>query len=227
MAKTKVMLVLENAEDMEFLQRVLTSLGFEVILMTKGADLSEQLIDHFPDIVFASTLGRNEQILSTLGKIKRARGKPRLVYIRQGTDTAPLSADQRKIIDGVLYTPIDPLRLIEVVASISHANISELKEKYKKLRQNPNDEKIKIRAHPSDKHDGREKTLIHDPQRKSHYDEICASLSQEPHVDMDANTLRERQRRQREELHEDPEYNKKRRNFVKKLFNMSQVKKNQ
>ena len=126
----KIMLVLDNATDQEFLDKVLTRLGFKVISMSKGVNFSEQLIDHFPDLVFASTLGRNQKILSALAKIKEARGKPKLVFVRQEKESSPLNAEQKKVIDGVLYSPIDPFKLIDLLGKKSykinkHNNIND------------------------------------------------------------------------------------------------------
>lgn len=129
----KIMLVLDNATDQEFLEKVLDRLGFNVIAMGKGVNFSEQLIDHFPDIVFASTLGKNEKILSALAKIKQARGKPKLVFVRQEKEVAPLSAEQKKIIDGVLYSPIDPFKLIDLLASTTPEDISDLRKRYNEM----------------------------------------------------------------------------------------------
>jgi AmiR/NasT family two-component response regulator len=126
----KIMLVLDNETDQEFLEKVLRLLSFEVISLSKGLNISDELIDHFPDIVFASTLGRNEKILSALITIKQARGKPKLVFVRQEREAAPLNAEQKKVIDGVLYTPIDPFKLIEILAETTSEDIHDLKKKY-------------------------------------------------------------------------------------------------
>lgn len=126
----KIMLVLDNAADQNFLEKMLDRLNFEVISMKKGSDLSRQLIDHFPDVVFASTLGKNQKILSALAKIKQARGKPKLVFVRQEREAKPLTLEQQKVIDGVLNVPIDPLKLVELLAETTESTLDELREHY-------------------------------------------------------------------------------------------------
>lgn len=127
---SKIMLVLDNKDDQEFLEKVLQRMQYQVISMKNGADLSAQLIDHFPDVVFASTLGRNEKILNALGKIKEVRGKPKLVFVKQEKESSSLSENQKKIIDGVLYSPVDPFKLIDILASTTEVGIIELRKRY-------------------------------------------------------------------------------------------------
>jgi response regulator RpfG family c-di-GMP phosphodiesterase len=223
MLKTKVMLVLESPEDMDFLLRVLENLGLEVIIMQKGEDLSEKLIDYFPDVVFASTLGRNEQILSTLGKIKRVRGKPRLVYIRSDRDNAPLSVEQRKIIDGVLYSPIDPLRLLDVVASTSNLDISELRERYKKIKGDDSDRMIRVKAPESEGLPSTSSNMISDQSRREKYKKICDGLIAQGHGQLNTQVLRQKQKQQSQDLSPDVEHDKKKKQFVKALFSAKPV----
>lgn len=138
---SKIMLVLDNSTDQDFLDKILQRLGFNVISMKKGVDLSEQLLDHFPEIVFASTLGRNEKILTALFRIKQARGKPKLVVLKQEKESAPLSEEQRKIIDGVLYSPIDPFKLIDLLTNLTGEDIVNLRRKYNEMLQKEKGEK--------------------------------------------------------------------------------------
>lgn len=220
----KVMLVLESQEDLLFLEKLLTALGLEVILMQKGKDVSEQLIDHFPDIVFASTLGRNERILSTLAQIKKMRGKPKLVYIRADRDGAPLNPDQKKIIDGVLGTPIDPMRLLEAVASTTPLNLEDLKARYQKLRH-PKDEKLDQikRSSPqaAESPDTSQSQLVSDPSRRAHYLKVVGQLNPDNHKKkLNADELRRRQIQLMAEVKEDPGLEKNRKHFIKTLFGM-------
>ncbi len=130
---SKIMLVLDNKEDQNFLEKVLFRLDYKVISMKKGLEITEQLIDHFPDVVFASTLGKNEKILSALGKIKEVRGKPKLVFVKQEKESGFLSQEQKRIIDGVLYSPVDPFKLIDLLASTTEVNIVELRKRYNEM----------------------------------------------------------------------------------------------
>ncbi len=225
----KVMLVLENSEDMDFLKKILTGLGLEVIVMRKGEDITEKLIDHLPDIVFASTLGRNQKILTTLHHIKKTRGKPRLVYIRNDKDMTPLSSEQRKIIDGALHSPIDPVQLIDVVASTTSLEIEDLKKRYKQMRRFK-DKDLDIDQSGITEGDKDSTTkdhfLIHDPGRKEKYDKIyqAQKLARVEHKQLNTQELRQRQKLQMAELKEDKAVEKERKHFIKTLFSMDPKK---
>ncbi len=130
---SKIMLVLDNKDDQDFLEKVLVRLKYVVISMKRGMDLSEQLIDHFPDVVFASTLGRNAKILSALGKIKEARGKPKLVFVKTKNEKINLTSEQKSILDGTIYTPIDPFNLIDLLAQTTELDKIELRRRYNEM----------------------------------------------------------------------------------------------
>ncbi len=132
---SKIMLVIDNKEDQEFLEKVLVRLKYAVISMKNGVDLSEQLIDHFPDVVFASTLGRNAKILNALGKIKEVRGKPKLVFVKLKNEKNTLTNVQKEIIDGTLYSPIDPFKLIDLLAHTTELDKIELRRRYNEMLQ--------------------------------------------------------------------------------------------
>lgn len=130
---TKIMLVIENQSDQDFLEKILKKLSFMVVTLKKGSDLSEQLIDHFPDLVFASILGKNEKALNALGKIKESRGKPKLVFVRQERETEALNDEQQRVVDSVLYSPIDPFKLIDVLAATTGVDVQELRSHYNQV----------------------------------------------------------------------------------------------
>lgn len=225
----KVMLVLENSEDMDFLKKILTGLGLEVILIRKDENITEQLIDYLPDIVFASTLGRNQKILMTLNNIKKTRGKPRLVYVRTDKDMTPLTSEQRKIIDGALHSPIDPMQLIDLVASTTNLDVDDLKRRYKQLRRHKEpDFNIAqdgvVEAEEEARSDAH--FLVHDPGRKEKYDKICQSHKESgiEHKQLNTQELRQRQKLQMAELKEDKAVEKKRKHFIKTLFSMEPKK---
>ncbi|MEM7647207.1 MAG: response regulator [Pseudomonadota bacterium] len=143
---SKIMLVLDNKDDQEFLDKIMGRLKYQVISMTNGSDLSAQLIDHFPDVVFASTLGRNQRILNALGKIKQVRGKPKLVFVKQQKETSSLTAEQKKIIDGVLYSPVDPSKLIDVLAHTTDVDIADLRQRYNDMLDHDRGASISVKG---------------------------------------------------------------------------------
>lgn len=135
---TKMMLVLDNSTDQMFLEKVLKRLRYDVIALNKGEDLPTQLIEHFPDILFASNLGKNQKILSALGRIKEARGKPKIVFVRQEKESGRLTEEQKGILDGVLYSPIDPFKLIDLLSNITGEDIVDLRKRYNEtLKERP------------------------------------------------------------------------------------------
>ena len=274
------MLVLDNKEDQDFLEKVLVRLRYTVIAMRQGVDLSEQLIDHFPDVVFASTLGRNERILSALGKIKEIRGKPKLVFVRQEKESVNLSPEQKKIIDGVLYSPVDPFKLIDLLASTTEVPIVELRRRYNEMLEKEkagapvskrnqsdtievkgdvssksethkvsssqefgdttvfgkggavSDDKIHVTgdtgSHPIAKESVRSKSsssLIHDEKRKNKYAEWTKRAEKENaefvKKTVDVEKLRASQKKQSEEIQEEPEVKENRKHFLKTMFSMN------
>lgn len=228
------MLVLDNDAERVFLDKVLTRLGYEVISMKKGAVLSEQLLDHFPDVVFAATLGKNQKILTALAKIKEARGKPKVVFVRLEREAAPLNADQKKVVDGVLYSPIDPFKLLDTLAHVTQRDLQELRQLYNEMLQKERGLEVEptIPTAPQKKTDYATSkddsgVLIIDYTRREKYKEICKNLSKEKREipEFDATKLRELQKKQSKSVSEDADVKANRKHFLKTLFTMDPKKK--
>ena len=213
------MLMIDSPAELKFLEKLLKRLSFSVLALQKNQGFGEGMADFFPDIFFTSSLGKQSKTLAALGKVKQAKGIPKVVFVRQERETEPLSEDQKKVIDGVLYSPIDPFKLLELLSSVSDVSLNELKQRYKKLIQrDPGSSVEKTEG----KHGG---VLIIDNARKKKYQEICNSLEKpKGKEEFDSGKLRRLQEEQGQGIQEDPKSRELKRNFIKTLFTSDPVK---
>ena len=209
------MLMIDGPAELKFLEKLLKRLSFNVLALQKGQGFSEGVVDFFPDIFFTSSLGKSSQTLLALEKVKIARGIPKVVFVRQEKETEPLSDVQQKIIDGVLRSPIDPLKLLDLLADVTQIPIEELKSRYRKLLQKDGGRQSVSGSNES-RHGG---VLIIDGVRKKKYQEICSSLKRpEGNEEFDSAKLRQLQEQQGDGVAEDPEARAKKKEFIKTLF---------
>ncbi|MCB0379161.1 MAG: hypothetical protein KDD33_11780 [Bdellovibrionales bacterium] len=129
----KIMLVIENPAEEKFLHTLIKGLSYQVVTKGDGGQLAQDFIDHFPDVVFASTLGTKSEILNTLAKIKKMKGKPKVILVKQERDTTPITQAQGAVVDAVLYSPIDPFKLLTVLSSTTSTPLEALKKRYKEM----------------------------------------------------------------------------------------------
>lgn len=126
----KIILVIENAREQDFLDKLLRRLGFNVLVAGKAEGMTHELSNFVPDLVFASILGKKSYTLKALAKVRDARGIPKVVLVRGGQDQVPLTNDQKQIVDGLLKSPIDPFEMLTVLADQLSLPLDELKNRY-------------------------------------------------------------------------------------------------
>ena len=228
------MLVIDNELERKFLEKLVKRLGFPAVSISRTTKLADGLRDFFPDIVFASMLGRSSKTLDALAHIKVERGIPKIVFVRSAKDTVPLNAQQKRIVDGVLYSPIDPFKLIEILSKTTGMELNELKERYRELLgrdRGQQETQVVTSQQPtigSSSQQPRE-TLIIDSTRREKYDSIVVGLKEknkEHQKDFDTKRFKELTKVDPELLQqEDPEQKALKKNFISKLFSATPKKK--
>jgi|GEM_PF-2252315 len=212
------MLVIENQMEQQFLEKFTRRLGFHTASVSKTQVVADQLRDFFPEVVFASAIGKESKTVNALAKIKASRGIPKVVFVRPENDNSPLSPAQKKVVDGVLYSPIDPFKLIDVLAETMELSADQLRSKYKDMAVTDSETLApqKKSARPG-------KVLLFDSERKQKYDQIVADIEEgnKNHGLFDTKKFKELQKAQAAKANDDPELETLKKSFVKTLFGSS------
>ena len=214
-----VMLVIDSEIERMFLNKLIKRLGFNVISARNSKELAAELSKSFPDVVFASIIGKSSQTLNSLAAIKAAKGVPKVVFVRNSKDSTPLTSQQKAIVDGLLYSPIDPFKLLDILAKTTGIPFNSLKEKYREMVM-----REQGGGSPQPKKDSKliwqPGRLINDSARNEKYKQICADLAEtnKNHAEFNPDKFRELQKAQAEANQESPEHRKLKKDFIKTLF---------
>ena len=209
----KVMLVIDNEIERRFLEKLMKRLGFHVVNPQKSQELSMSLAESFPDVVFASIIGKSSKTLTSLANIKAIKGIPKVVFVRQSKDTSPLTPEQKTIVDGLLYSPIDPFKLLEILSQTTGIALAQLKQKYREVVMRERGQSVaNVEKKPG--------VLIIDNERKKKYDNICMNLKEKnkDHAEFNPDKFREMQKAQSKAVVEDKGHRELKKNFIKTLF---------
>jgi hypothetical protein len=131
----KLLLIVEDYTEMTKMQTFFKKIGLDVVAQGTELRLQEQLLSFFPDVVLA--FGENKKVnsLSIGQKIKdygRFNGKTVLI-LPQGHRPTPADLSKAKV-DALLEAPVQPVRLIQVIAKFMGLDPETLVEKYQRLQ---------------------------------------------------------------------------------------------
>lgn len=126
----RILLAYDNFQELTSVELMLKKIGFDVLGITSEFSLTEQLLSFNPQIVIAQ--GKSTK-LSTTGVGKRLReslrweGQSVLIFY---PNTKPQAADILKMrMDVGLEAPVEPTRMVQVVAQLAKLDANQLLDK--------------------------------------------------------------------------------------------------
>jgi DNA-binding NarL/FixJ family response regulator len=131
----KILLVFEDFNELTLTETYLKKVGFDVVGISNEVLLHDQLLSFNPDIIVAN--GKNARVSSfSIGqKMKdqhRYHGK---VVIIVPKDVRPTPQDVLRMkMDGIIESPVQPEKLIQVLCRLSNQPAAGFVEKFQKAR---------------------------------------------------------------------------------------------
>lgn len=113
-----VLLILDNALELDLTRTILFKLGFNILTIKKGADMHTRLKENFPDLVITSVVGTQDEMLTEFLKIREKRGIPKFIWVGPDNKMKKLSEVQMRVIDATLPRPLQPEELIRKVCEL-------------------------------------------------------------------------------------------------------------
>jgi DNA-binding NtrC family response regulator len=129
----KVLLVFDDYNELTATEVYLKKVGFDVVGISNESKLADQLLIFNPDIVVAN--GRTQMVSSlSVGQKLRDNHKftgKAVIIVPQGFTATPQDMARSRI-DAAIEAPVQPVRLIQVLAKFSNQDAALLIDKYKK-----------------------------------------------------------------------------------------------
>ncbi len=172
----KILLVFADYNELEATQVFLKKVGFDVVGINNEAKLADQLLAFNPDIVVSSGATAQVSSLRVGTKLKentRFHGKAVIIF---PADYRPTPTDLIKVrMDATLELPVDPIRLLQILAKLSNQDPFALAEKFRKMSNS--------RGLPPSG------GTIKDPQRVSQYEKFLKTHPVGPQFDLQKSTI--------------------------------------
>lgn len=129
----KVMLVIDDIQQMTGLEAFLRRLGFDVLTLGKDSQVPDALLSFTPEIVIASARGRNVDGPKLSVRVKKlVTPPPRVAICFSGTAPILSAADLNKI-DALLELPLAGEAGIRLLAQLANVPFEPLFEKFRKF----------------------------------------------------------------------------------------------
>jgi CheY-like chemotaxis protein len=128
----RVLLVLEDYNELLFLETLLKKLGFDVESIRNEVSLSEKIMGFAPDLIVATGDGHKINGTRVAQKIKKRVGQTRLLLIfpRQKLQQG---ATETFAADGVIESPLNPRSIITSICQLTGVSPDSIMIKFEKL----------------------------------------------------------------------------------------------
>lgn len=135
------MLVIDDYNELEFLENLLRRLGFDVLSLSKDVSVSSSILGFFPDLVVAQAKSRSVDGLAMSPKIKKVAPQSKIVLLHPFNQIPKLTIENRNAIDGFLVTPVETVELVRMLSNIGNQDANFLNEKLSRIAAGMSEEK--------------------------------------------------------------------------------------
>lgn len=127
----RVLLVIEDYNELVFLETLLRKMGLDVLSIQNDGAVSEKILEFRPEMIVATARGRRVNGLKLGPKLKRQRGLPHLLLLAQGAvSNEEVAAAQA---DAVVPSPLQPREFVSRMAKVAGLDVASFVEKFDKL----------------------------------------------------------------------------------------------
>lgn len=137
----KVMLVVDDYQEMVAIENLLCRLGFDVLSLGKDILVNDALYRFQPEIVIATSKGHSVDGYKVAERMKRIFPPPKVALTYSGGIPPALTPKSKMNVDGLIATPILPQNLIKLVARLGDLDPEPLLEKFQKIMSAPMSQK--------------------------------------------------------------------------------------
>lgn len=129
----KILLVIENYNDLVQLESMLKKLGFDTSAVHNAYAMAESLIAFSPDVVVMTGKGNKVNGVEWSQKIKKRKGIPKIILMFP-KNHQPTNQDLRANMDLVAETPLEPLRFLQQLCNLLGLDPNAFLDKIAKLQ---------------------------------------------------------------------------------------------
>lgn len=112
----RILLILDDYNEMLYLQTLLKKLGFDVDSLTNTRNISDAIISFNPKFLIMTALGKKVNGIELSKEINKRSGYPRLILLKPITQNFSNGELSSSAIDNVMETPVNILKLLKCIS---------------------------------------------------------------------------------------------------------------
>ena len=153
----KILLYIENFNEMSFLQTILKKVSFDVEICKNKAAIKDVILTFNPEIIISTSKGQKVDGLELVKNFSQ-RTKKISFFMVTNSGEELIYLKEQGLIHGILKSPINPRDLLSQIADLKSLDVNKLLEKYENLTKKTNakdDESLSspVRSGSPDKED--------------------------------------------------------------------------
>ncbi len=130
----RVFLVIDDYNELIYLQTLLKKLGFDVEGLQNQKKYTDLSLGFNPHLLITTAKGKKVDGLALARSVHKRRGLPKIVALVSGDETVPPHEAEACGIDQVLESPINPKKLILALSTLGNLDETALMDKYSKIK---------------------------------------------------------------------------------------------
>lgn len=131
---SKIMLVMDEYQDMMAFETLFKKLGFDVLGINKELKFSESVLSFHPELIVAPFKSRSIDGLRLASRAARLAFKPKVALTYPSSGKTPeIRKEEERIVDALLTLPLAPEEVIAVIAQLGNEKPDRLLKKWNKI----------------------------------------------------------------------------------------------
>jgi CheY-like chemotaxis protein len=130
----RVFLVLDDYNELVYLQSLLKKMGFDVESLQSARTYADVSLGFNPQILITTARGNKVDGLALARSITRRQGLPKIIALNSSGPAINPAEFERAEIDEILESPVNPKKLLSTMAKLGGLDEAALLEKYIKVR---------------------------------------------------------------------------------------------
>lgn len=147
------MLVIDDFNELEFIETLLKRMGFDVLSLNRDAGFGDKALGFFPALVISTLKGPMVDGVKVSNVIKKQAPNTKMVVLYSKGTTPNLTNEQKSKIDALIETPVQPQDTLLIIAQLLKSDAAALLDKFDKLARARNfgrgDEAIILKDDPA------------------------------------------------------------------------------
>lgn len=129
----KVMLVIDDFNELLYIETLLKRMGFDVFSLNKDATLADSLLGFFPAMVVSTFKGPLVDGIRVSALVKKQVPNAKVALLYPQSTMPQMTSEQKGKVDALIEMPVQPQDTLLIIAQLLKLDAQALLEKFEKI----------------------------------------------------------------------------------------------